>query len=158
MLLTSQAVEFGYLELLLNLPRADRSFLLHLFLAFRRFIPFTSVSNLHFSTMFDTNITLKSPRRIYRDIPSHPHHQHPINAACLPPSPPQKPPTSPLQISTPPKPLRNQKRQLQRLFLIQPRVTKTLIPTPFQIPLPQPFTPTYTFRDRLPRQLQMHAS
>jgi len=51
---------------------------------------------------------------------------------------------------------RNQKRHLQRLLLIQPRITITRV-IRLQILLHQPLTAAHTLRDRIPGQLQMHA-
>lgn len=52
---------------------------------------------------------------------------------------------------------RHQKRQLQCLLLIQPRITKRRI-VQTQVLLPQPFRTAHTLRHRLARQLQMHAT
>ena len=52
---------------------------------------------------------------------------------------------------------RNQKRQLERLLLIQPRVTvRSIIQA--QILLLEPLTPANALRDRIARQLEVHAA
>ena len=51
----------------------------------------------------------------------------------------------------------DQKRQLQRLFLIQPRIAITGIICA-QVLVPQPLAAPDTLRHRLPRQFQVHAT